>query len=364
MFYGMLAQTAPEDTRIARFIFDRIGTSVEAFINEGSSTMITLIGPAAAACLTIYVLLWGAGIAAGQISEPFTDGMKRIIRMSVIVALALTAGIYQSSVADFFRQAPMELASQMVIPGSTPTGGDVDGMAKLLDDCLAKGFEVAQKPWDLGDASNAQGVVGITGEGLAFQGLSILLYVIAVITVAVAAGLIFVAYMSMAILLAIGPLFILLALFPATQRWFEAWLGQVVNYAVMFLLVAVSSALLFKMLDVLYSDLAIATLPETLIATLKALGVSIAMIGVLLQMNSVAGALGGGAQASVQGMAGRFAMAGAGAVGAARGTALGTKGAARGAASAARGAARGIKQGTRALAMARRRFKRNSISAE
>ena len=64
-----------------------------------------------AVLLTIYVLLWGVAMASGQISEPFTDGMKRIVRMCIIVGFALTAGIYQSTIVDLFNQAPAQLAN-------------------------------------------------------------------------------------------------------------------------------------------------------------------------------------------------------------------------------------------------------------
>lgn len=304
---GIFAQATPvQDTRIARFLFDRIGTSVQEFVNEGSATMIGIIGPVAVSLLTIYVLLWGVAMASGQISEPFTDGMKRIIRMCIIVGFALTVGIYQGTVADLFKEAPMELASQMTMPGGQAVD-DTDSMALLLDNTLAKGFKVAEKPWDLGVEKNNQSMMGISGEGLAFQGLAIFLYIIVVIVVAVAAGLVFVAYMALAILLAIGPLFIMMAIFPATQRWFESWLGQVVNYGIMFLLVALACGLLFTMLDTYFSDLAVQTLNEALMATLKAVGLTIAMVGVLLQMNSVASALAGGASIQAANVAGKLA---------------------------------------------------------
>lgn len=316
----LFAQAAPDpqDTRIARFLFDRIGTSVQDFINEGSATMIGIVGPVAVSLLTIFVLLWGVAMASGQISEPFTDGMKRIIRICIIVGFALTVGIYQGTVVELFKEAPLELASQMTIPGGEAVD-DTDSMALLLDNTLAKGFKVAEKPWDLGVKHNNESMVGISGEGLAFQGLAIFLYIIVVIVVAVAAGLVFVAYMALAVLLAIGPLFIMMAIFPATQRWFESWLGQVVNYGIMFLLVALACGLLFAMLDQYFGDLAVQTLNEALMATLKAVGLTIAMIGVLLQMAGIASALGGGAAIQATNVAGK--LAGMGMAGAALGAA-------------------------------------------
>lgn len=326
MIIEMLSLVDPQDTRIARFLFDRIGTSVQTFINDGSSTMIGIIGPVAVSLLTIFVLLWGVAMASGQISEPFTDGMKRIIRMCIIVGFALTVGIYQGTVVDLFKEAPMELASQMTMPGGQAVD-DADSMALLLDNTLAKGFLVAKKPWDLGTQADEESTFGISGDGIGFHLLSIMLYIIVVIIVAVAAGLVFVAYMALAILLAIGPLFIMMAIFPATQRWFESWLGQVVNYGLMFLLVALACGLLFAMLDSYFSDLSIQSLDETLMVTLKAVGLSIAMMGVLLQMNAVAGALGGGAAIQASNMAGKlagigFATAAAGRTGIMSGLAL------------------------------------------
>lgn len=363
LMHFFAAAPAEGDTRIAGFIFDRIGTSVVEFINEGSSTMIGIIGPVATSLLVIYVLLWGVAMASGQISEPFTDGMKRIIRMAVIIALALTAGIYQGTVADFFRTAPLELASQMTIPGATPVS-DVDGMADMLDASMNKGFKVARKPWDAGDERNQASTFGISGEGLAFMGLAIMLYVIVVLVVAVAAGLVFVAYVSLAILLAVGPLFILFAIFPQTQRWFEAWLGQAVNYAVMFVLVALAAGLLFSILDAYFADLQTQSLSETLITTLKAIGLSVAMIGVLLQMNSVAAALGGGAAAQATGVAGKLAGAGMAAAmpaaSMARGAVSGFRGKELAAATNARGAGHAAGRGMKA--MARRTFSsRNTV---
>ncbi len=302
------------DTRIVRFLFDQIGASVEQFINSGSADMIGIIGPVAVSLLTIYVLLWGVAMASGQISEPFTDGMKRIVRICIIVGFALTVGIYQGTVVQLFKEAPVELASMMTMPGSSGEFTDNDTFAKMLDDCLAKGFEVAAKPWDKGTELHAESWAGISGEGMAFQVISIMLYLIAVIIVAIAAGIVFVAYMALAILLALGPLFILMAIFPATQRWFESWLGQVVNYGLLFLLMALATGLLFTVLEDYFSKLTVMTLNEVLMATLKAIGLSIAMSGVLLQLNSVAAALAGGAAMNAAGVAGKLAGMGMAAV--------------------------------------------------
>lgn len=299
-----------DTTMIARFLFDQVGAAVTSFANEGSASLIAFIGPLAVALLTIYVLLWGVAMASGQISEPFTDGMKRIVRICIIVGFALTAGIYQSTIVDLFNQAPAQMAN--AITSGTDFAADYDNtndLAEMLDNTLQSGFDIAGETWTKGEEANSDSMIGLSGTGLTYQFLAILLCIIAVIIVAVAAGIIFVAWLALAVLLAIGPLFILMAIFPATQRWFESWLGQVVNYAILFVLIALSCALVFKVLDTYLQTLAGYDAPmyELLMICLRAVGLTIACIAVLLQMSSVAASLAGGAAIQSANIAGKLA---------------------------------------------------------
>jgi type IV secretion system protein VirB6 len=299
-----------ETTMIARFLFDQVGAGVTTFANEGSASLIAFIGPLAVVLLTIYVLLWGVAMASGQISEPFTDGMKRIVRMCIIVGFALTAGIYQTTVVDLFNQAPAQMAN--AITQGTDFSRDYDNtndLAEMLDNTLQSGFDIAGETWTKGEEANSESMIGLSGTGLTYQFLAILLCLIAVLIVAVAAGIIFVAWLALAVLLAVGPLFIMMAVFPATQRWFEAWLGQTVNYALLFVLVALSCALIFQVLETYLQTLADYDAPmfELLMVCLRAVGLTIACIAVLMQMSSVAASLASGAAIQAANIAGKLA---------------------------------------------------------
>ncbi|MCW5569244.1 MAG: type IV secretion system protein [Dokdonella sp.] len=146
--------------------------------------------------------------------------------------------------------------------------------------------------------------------GLGYYALAILVYLAAGAIVAIAAGILLVAFLATAVLLAIGPLFILFAIFPVTYRWFEAWLGQVVNFAILYIIVAVTMGLVFGMFDQYLSMLPITTLSETVINSLKLVGITIAIVTVLLQTRSIAAALGGGAAMNSQNVAGKLASMG------------------------------------------------------
>ena len=52
---------------------------------------------------------------------------------------------------------------------------------------------------------------------------------------------------ALAIVLGLGPIFIALLLFDATKKFFEAWLGQALNYMFVFALVASAVNILFAL---------------------------------------------------------------------------------------------------------------------
>ena len=298
----------PETTRIAHFLLENIPETVTTYANEKSAVMIGYIGPTAVILLTLFVLFWGAAMASGQISEPFTDGMKRIIRMCIIVGFALTVGIYQDYVADFFLRVPSEMASELAYEGSSG-GYEPVSIATVLDGSLQQGFDVGDKAWDKGDEMAQKGIKSAIA-GMGYYALAILVYLAAAAIVAIAAGILLVAFLATALLLAIGPLFILFAIFPATYRWFETWLGQVVNFAILYVMVAVTVGLVFSMFDQYLSMLPVTTLSETVVNTLKLIGMTIAIVAVLLQTRSMAAALGGGVAMGAQNVAGKLASMG------------------------------------------------------
>jgi len=298
---GFAHRFASEPTLIAQFLLETLVSDVREYANMASAKMVGIIAVAASALLGIYVLLWGAGIASGTIQEPFVDGAKRILRMCAIIAFALTVGIYQGTVSDFLFDAPPAIAADIAFPDA-PTGYTPETIATGLDKAMGKGLEVGTKAWDQGTAES--GITGLGGVG--YYLLAILIWIAVACVVAVAAALVVVAYIAMALMLAVGPLFILFALFPATQRFFEAWLGQVLGFAIMFILVSVCVGFCFHLFDKFITTLAAHTWQESVIDTVKVVGGCLALVAVLLQTRSMAAALGNGVALAGQGLAGKL----------------------------------------------------------
>lgn len=341
-----------KDARVVEFLLERLGSDLQGYAADASTAIIGVIGPAAASLLVIYVLLWGVAIASGQISEPFTDGMKRILWMCVIIAVALTAGVYQDVVVDFFEQVPAELAKAMHTSGGK-TVTDAESLAPILDDCIGKALGLGNAVWDNAVALNQLSLLGMTAEGLMLQLLAVILYLSALLAVGIAAATIFVANMGLALLLAVGPLFIVLALFPQTRRWFEAWLGQAVRFVVLFVIIAIVSGLIFPLLGGYYQSLTQGSFAEqALVNALKGIGVSIAVACVLVQLYSIATAIGQGAVVRIGDIGARLSGRASGAAPVVVHTAAPASGAA--ALPAAAGGGRPVRDARAAVGRARR----------
>jgi type IV secretion system protein VirB6 len=113
---------------------------------------------------------------------------------------------------------------------------------------------------------------------------------------------------ALAVLLALGPLFILTSLFESTKRFFDVWIGQAVNYVFLVMLTAATIKLLFTIVS-MYLDAVFGTYASTggadpnyteIFPMLALCGIGVL---VLVQMPSIASALGGGVALSTLGAA-------------------------------------------------------------
>jgi type IV secretion system protein VirB6 len=292
---------AADSTRVAHFLLDGITDTITQFAQTNSETLINAISGPAAGMMIIYVLLWGAGIASGQIHEPFGDGIRRILRIITISILGLTAGNYQGVIVDFFIHVPAELATQMVNPGAGTAGGSAASLADILDNALGRGLAIGGRAWDMAES------LSIFDGAIGYYMIAMVLYLVVTIIVAIATGIVFVTFISLALLLAVGPFFILMAIFQTTQRFFEAWLGQVISMAILFLLVASAVSLCFTVFDKFVTALPQDSWEDTILNMVKVLTSAVAIITVLWQTQVMAAALGQGIAISAQQFAGRIA---------------------------------------------------------
>jgi type IV secretion system protein VirB6 len=257
------------------------------YIGDNTARLASALEPAIVALATIYVMLWGYLQLSGQLQEPVTAGLRRMVVLAVVLGGALHLWLYDAVIVDTFYRAPAEVSAAVV--------GAADPVA-TVDAIWASGGQVADELWNRGGVLS-----GDFGFYLAGGVVWLLMGLLCVYTM----FLIALSSIASAILLALGPLFIVMLLFDATRRYFEAWFAQLATYAFINILTVLVGALLLKLVN---SYAAQSAQRGDAILTVDALDMVLAAMIVFLllrQIMPIAGGLAGGIAPSTFGVVSR-----------------------------------------------------------
>src|SRR5580658_6039921 len=96
------------------------------YIGSNTAALASVLEPAVVTLATLYVMAWGYLHLTGQIEEPFTAGLKRIITLAVILGVGLNLWLYNTVIVDTFYNAPAQLAAAVI--GSGDPVGTIDSI--------------------------------------------------------------------------------------------------------------------------------------------------------------------------------------------------------------------------------------------
>jgi len=213
-------------------IYDSIFTFFDnasvTYINNGVVKVSDAIKDPAFTLLGCYILLWGLSHILGLIREPIVDATKRFIKVGFIFGIAFSAATYNSYIVETVTKFPEELS--MIVVGNTSPSS-----VSTVNYIYEETWEIGQRFWDLG---------GLTNIGYCF--IAIIIWAFACLLSAYSAFLIILSKVALAILIALGPLFIISVLFETTKRFFESWISTLANYAILAVLVASTNAFIIK----------------------------------------------------------------------------------------------------------------------
>jgi type IV secretion system protein VirB6 len=253
-----------------------LNLQLATYIGDNTARVAAALEPAVVTFATIYIVIWGYLHLTGSIDQPFALGLKRILTLVVVVAVGLRLWLYNAVIVDTFYRAPSQLAAQVV---------GVSDPVTLIDSIWDQGGAVAGFLWSKGGVLN--GDFGFYIAGIAVWLLIGLLCVYTMFLIALSS-------IALAVLLALGPLFIPTILFERTRRLFDAWLSQLATYAFITVLTVLVAALLLQFVRS-YADQTAHRGPG--IVTVDALNMVLASVLVFLLMRQVmpiAAGLGGG----------------------------------------------------------------------
>lgn len=256
-----------------------------SYIGENTARVASLLEPAVVTLGTVYVMIWGYLQLTGRIEEPFVTGVKRIVTLAVILGVALHLWLYNTLLVDTFYNAPTEFAAAVV--GASDPVQTIDAIwnagGAVADQLFRGGFS-----WHFGSALAGLVVWLIVGLLCVYT-----MFLLALSSVA------------LAVLLALGPLFVAFLLFDTTRKFFEAWLAQLANYALITILTVMVAAL---MLHLVQSYAQQTQALGTAIRTVDAINMILATVLVFLfvrQVMPIAAGLAGGVALNSLGLVSR-----------------------------------------------------------
>jgi type IV secretion system protein VirB6 len=261
--------------------------TLAAYIGDNTARLAAVLEPAVVTVATLYVMAWGYLQLTGRVAEPIEAGLKRIALIALVLGVGLRLWLYNTVIVDTFYNAPAQLAGAMVGAGD-PVG--------TIDAIWNNGGEVAQFLYDKAGFMNGDFGFYIAGS---------VVYILIGALCVYAMFLIALSAIALAVLLALGPLFIALLLFESTRRFFNAWMAQLTNYALITVLTVMVAALLLHVVQSYATQTAARGAAILTVDALNMVLVAVLVFLVLRQIMPIAAGLAGGHSLNSFGAIGR-----------------------------------------------------------
>ncbi|NKM97996.1 type IV secretion system protein [Rhizobium leguminosarum] len=261
--------------QVFSFVDGQFKAPLENFISSGTSNIASWLGGPLTAALTLYVVLYGYLVLRGSVQEPILEFAFRAMKLAIIVMLVRNASDYQTYVTNiFFETLPREI-SQALNSGTAPS-------ASTFDSLLDKGQECAREIWARATwpADIVTGIGGMMAIGASFT-VAAIGYIVSLY-----------ARLALAIVLAIGPIFVALAMFQSTRRFTESWIGQLANFVILQVLVVAIGSLLISCIDTTFT--AIESYTDVMMRPVALCAICLAALYVFYQLPGIASALAAG----------------------------------------------------------------------
>lgn len=268
-----MASTIFQDT------FNAVDVALVNHVTTSSANIIALLIPIFNSMVIIWITIWGYMAMTGRVEGLLQDSFYRMLRVVFIVMLGLSTAQYNAIVVTFLQQTPETIAASML-------GVPTENIIAILDNVTSSVFDSGINAWKRGGLTNISQLI-IAVMILGFGGVLIILI----------ASLMLMSKIVMTLLLAIGPLFIISTLFQTTQRFFDSWIGVLMNASFILILSASIGSVFLR----IAGDFAAGIVNPTMGNAFGFFLLFSMMIFFVQHIPGIASALGGGFSLSAQG---------------------------------------------------------------
>ena len=269
-----------------QFIGESVDTALATYVTTVSSSIVTTFISVAIGFTTLYYVMLAFMIMLGRVESPWSNFMMSAGKFALIGSFAVSASAYGTWVVEAIRGLETGLTAAFSgADGITPTS-----VYQVVDESIGKGWGVSADLWE--KAGNR----GWREMGMAMgEYINAIIIAIATLIIAIPAGaMIVVAKTVLSLMLGIGPLFIMLLMWPLTKQFFDRWFGVVMT--ALFQIALLAAVLSFAMMafTAFVDPVDLEGDQNILFISLQLVVIAAVMAFILASVNSYASQLGGG----------------------------------------------------------------------
>ena len=196
--------------------FTGIDAPVQAFVSGVVNSLTGYLTPILRAMIVVYVAANAIIVAMNPSREPLTTFLRQLlVAAAVFFIISSAANFNQYFGTLFLTTLPTEITNAIsgATGGSTLSGNEFDN---IWNRAWTAGLIVYKNlPWSL--------------KGIALQFLVVAFWIIAIMAIGIGFMVYLGCHVILALVVALGPLFVCCFLFPTSRRFFDGWISTMVS---------------------------------------------------------------------------------------------------------------------------------------
>lgn len=220
-----------DSNRIGEWLMQQVDTVLNNAVNTPIEQLIKAIYPAMFIGLTIQFLVYAYALQRGQGNMSVTEFIHKCIKIAILAGVITANGYYQTSIVKVMLSLPDDIAG--IVAGGNTLSAQIDTLRQETTTASTKilGFETFLP-------SGRNVMISIYGGAISVM-TALVSAVVSIIMVVVKVG--------MALLVAAGPIFISALAFERTEKLFDSWVSQALNFVFLALLAGLMFSILLQL---------------------------------------------------------------------------------------------------------------------
>jgi type IV secretion system protein VirB6 len=196
--------------------FAGIDAPVQAFVVGVVSALTGYLTPIMRVLIVVYIAANALITATNPSQEPLTNFLRQLTGVALVFFIISSAANFNQYFGTMFLTTlPTEITNAI----SGATGGNTlsgDAFDNIWNRAWTAGLVVYKNlPWSL--------------KGIALQFLVVSFWIIAIMAIGIGFMVYLGCHVTLALVVALGPLFVCCFLFPASRRFFDGWISTMVS---------------------------------------------------------------------------------------------------------------------------------------